>query len=189
MDHRIPAGMNSTTYYRELASINWELAQWLWQLYGREYSATLRGWYTDVEESNTRGELELMQDLVGHYLEPVARDIHEMTAKQAVPTIVWASPYYVGNLTRHPTAEVMTPRFYADWWEQVLVWAPHLDLIAPQDSMGAQGNSFENVSTFLGELAAASRRASRKIYSNVELFEVWPTSCQWSAKDGICKGR
>eukprot|EP01045_Picozoa_sp_COSAG04_P006113 COSAG04_NODE_296_length_17642_cov_88.702388_13_plen_101_part_00 len=93
MDHRIPAGMNATTYYRELASINWELAQWLWQLYGREYSATLRGWYTDVEESNTRGELELMQDLVGHYLEPVARDIHEMTAKQAVPTIVWASPY------------------------------------------------------------------------------------------------
>jgi hypothetical protein len=25
----------------------------------------------------------------------------------------------------------------------VLEWCPHLDLIAPQDSMGAQGNSFQ----------------------------------------------
>ena len=60
---------------------------------------------------------------------------------------------------------------------------------APQDSMGAQGNSFGNVSDFLAELAAASKRAGRRMLSNVELFEVWPQSCQWSPATGICTGR
>lgn len=117
---RIPVGMNSTTYYRTLAGINWELAQRLWALYGEKYGPILRGWYTDVEESNSRGELALMADLVGHYLEPLAGDLHRMTAKQAVPTTVWASPYYVGNKTRHPTVDDMTPQ--VNW----LCVAPHL---------------------------------------------------------------
>ena len=186
---RFPDDMNSTQYYRELASINWEVAQRLWALYGTKYGSLLRGWYTDVEEANTRFELELMNPLVSHYLEPLARDLHNMTAGQSVPTTVWASPYYVGNLTRHSPVDIMTPRFYADWWSQIFEWAPHLDLIAPQDSMGAQGNSFANVSSFLGELAAGSRRMNRRVFSNVELFEVWPRDCQWTPEKGICKGR
>jgi hypothetical protein len=31
---RIPAGMNSSTYYRTLAAINWGVAQTVWDLYG-----------------------------------------------------------------------------------------------------------------------------------------------------------
>ena len=57
--------------------------------------------------------------------------------------LVWASPYYVGNLTRHNLTTIMDAQFYGDWWAQVLEWCPHLDLIVPQDSMGAQGNSFQ----------------------------------------------
>ena len=71
----------------------------------------------------------------------------------------------------------MDADFYADWWAQVFEWSPHLDLIAPQDSMGANGNSFQNVSDYLGAMAAASRRVGRAIWSNVELFEVWPANC------------
>jgi hypothetical protein len=186
---KFPAGMNATEYYRSLAIVNWEVALQLWSLYGQRYGTILRGWYTDVEESNTRYELELMNNLVTHYLEPLARDIHNMTAHQATPTSVWASPYYVGNLTRHALQSIMTPRFYADWWEQIFDWSPHLDLIAPQDSMGAQGNSFANVTSFLTELAGASRRAHRQVFSNVELFEVWPQDCHWSGKSGECHGR
>lgn len=55
--------------------------------------------------------------------------------------------------------------------------------------MGAQGNSFENVTSFLTELAQASARAGRTILSNVELFEVWPQGCQWTPKTGACHGR
>lgn len=81
----------------------------------------------------------------------------------------------------------MDANFYADWWAQVFEWSPHLDLIAPQDSMGANGNSFQNVSDYLGAMASASRRVGRKIWSNVELFEVWPVNCSgtWSN----CRGR
>lgn len=179
-------GLNSTAYFRYLASVNWELAQELWTRYVVERGHTIAGFYTDVEESNSIGELVLMKDLVGHYLEPVARD---MKVNLSRDILVWASPYYVGNLTRHPAASWMGPRFYADWWGQVFVEASHLDLIAPQDSMGAQGNSFQNVTDFLSQLALESRVQSRAVWSNVELFEVWPQSCQWSNVTGICRGR
>lgn len=120
--------------------------------YGAKYGSaglgtgTLQGFYTDVEESNSIGELPLMKDLVGHYLEPLARDIHVMaqgnTSSASASTTatiemdggrgaesraantnaddsssssstirVWASPYFVGNLTRHPSTAYMNARF------------------------------------------------------------------------------
>eukprot|EP00040_Diaphanoeca_grandis_P013990 m.70729 g.70729 ORF g.70729 m.70729 type:complete len:394 (+) comp24268_c0_seq1:64-1245(+) len=184
----IPTGMNTTTYYKTLAYMNWEIAQQLWGGYHSHYGDVITGWYTDVEESNSMGWLEEMEPFVGHYLEPLARDIHGLYDTNST-TMVWASPYFVGNLTRHPASEFMSPRFYADWWGQIFAMSPHLDFIAPQDSMGAQGNSFENVTSFVTQLALTSRAEGRKIFSNVELFEVWPTSCQWNSTAGICKGR
>ena len=56
---------------------------------------------------------------------------------------------------------------------QLFTMAPDLDFIAPQDSMGAQGNSFANVSSYLGQLALTSRQHNRRVLSNVELFQVW----------------
>jgi hypothetical protein len=72
------------------------------------------------------------------------------------------------------------------WSEVFTKWAPALDLIAPQDSMGAQGNSFANVSAYLGQISNASRMAGRVVWSNTELFEVYPPTCQWPA---TCRGR
>jgi hypothetical protein len=215
------------------ASINWAIARQLWALYGKEFgprgTGTLQGFYTDVEESNTIGELARMKDLVGHYLEPVARDIHGMvdlnnsdgshrdaggrsgahgrdvirgavdhtgasgktaTQRGSSTTLVWASPYFVGNKTRgEGSPNYMNPRFYADWWGQVFVEAPHIDLIAPQDSMGAQGNSFQNVTDYETQLALISKENGRQMWSNVELFQVSPPGCPWSPTTGMCKGR
>ena len=81
----------------------------------------MQGFYTDVEESNSIGELALTKDLVGHYLEPLARDIHALVANATNDDSgadggadsgvkVWASPYFVGNLSRHPSADYMNPR-------------------------------------------------------------------------------
>ena len=52
-----------------------------------------------LEESNSIGTMARTTDLAGHFLEPLARDI-----KQNISTnlLVWASPYFVANLTRHP---------------------------------------------------------------------------------------
>ena len=77
----------------------------------------------------------------------------------------------MGNLTRHPVSDLLDPRMTGDLWGQVFEWAPSLDLIAAQDSMGAQGNSFRNVSDFLGNVSAASVRQQRAIWSNVEVGE------------------
>ena len=158
-------------YYRELAWLEWDTAVELWSLYGEKHRQDIAGIYTMVEESNSVGWFSQTTDLTGHYLEPLARDIKQNLSSEL---LVWASPYYVGNLTRHKPTDIMDAQFYGDWWAQVLEWCPHLDLIAPQDSMGAQGNSFRNVTDFLGAMARGSRRVGRSIWSNVERFEVWP---------------
>ena len=186
-------GANATQYYRDYAWLQWGIAQDLWQRYGGRYgsggTSTLRGFYTDLEECNEVGYLALASPLAGHFLQPLAHDVHtqlDAIAAGAADLLVWASPYFVANETRHAPSSIMDANFYADFWGQIFEWAPDFGLIAPQDSMGAQGNSFENVSTYVDALRAASSAAARPFWSNVELFEVWPTSCAWPAP---CHGR
>ena len=126
------------------------------------------------------GYLGLASPLAGHFLQPLARDVHELDAD----LLVWASPYYVGNLSRHDATSIMDAAFYADFWGQIFEWAPDFGLIAPQDSQGAQGNSFENVTDYVDAMYAASQKHARPFWSNVELFETWPRSCQWPAACG-----
>ena len=45
---------------------------------------------------------------------------------------------------------------------------------------------FENVSSYLGQVANASRSAGKAVWANTELFEVYPPSCQWPS---ACRGR
>ena len=37
--------------------------------------------------------------------------------------------------------------------------------------------------------SAAAARQGRGAWSNVELFQVWPPSCEWSKASGHCRGR
>ena len=71
-----------------------------------------------------------------HYLCPLATAIKAGTADSM---LVWVSPYYVGNYTQHPQG-FMLPDAYADFWGAMFANCSAFDLIAPQDSMGAQGN-------------------------------------------------
>ena len=52
-----------------------------------------------------------------------------------------------------------------------------------QDSMGAQGNSFQNAADVLGNMSAEV-----PTWANVEIFEIWPRSCQPSPTNP-CHGR
>lgn len=52
-----------------------------------------------LEESNSIGTMARTTDLAGHFLEPLARDIKQNISANL---LVWASPYFVANLTRHP---------------------------------------------------------------------------------------
>ena len=100
--------------------------------------------------------------------------------------LVWSSPYGVANRTRYPATEYVPPAVYAEVWEQAFVWAPQFDLVAQQDSTGALANSLSDVREFLTNLSAASTRQRRPLWSNVELFEVWPRDCEWP---DACHGR
>ena len=94
-----------------------------------------------------------------------------------------ASPYYVGNLTLHPTAQ--STENYAAYWLDLWQAAPGLDFIALQDSRGWQGNSDEEVAVALGALQkAATAIAGKQLYSNVELFEGWPLPCEYPTPCG-----
>ena len=87
---------------------------------------------TAIEESNQVGWLNMMRDLSVHYLEALGSDIKTNLSSSLK---VWASPYYVGNITRYSRSEIMTPTLYAEVWAQIFVWCPSLDFIAPQDAV------------------------------------------------------
>ena len=69
------------------------------ELYGSQHRAEIAGIYTMLEESNTIGTMARTTDLSGHFLEPLARDIKQNISADL---LVWAGPYFVANLTRHP---------------------------------------------------------------------------------------
>ena len=177
--------LRNASTVKHFASVQWELAQHLYRLASSiGLSSTLAGFYTETEESNSDAWLRGMELFTAHYLQPLARDIH---AQLHPDLVVFASPYAVANRTRYGTHEWIVPSLYAGLWEQTLTaWAPDLDTVALQDSTGALGNSFADVRALLGNLSAAVARTNRSAWTNVELFEVWPRSCEWP---DVCHGR
>ena len=180
-EHGFPLQTNGT--YADWANQQYSAASAMYSLYS-SYKTTLLGFYTEIEESNAQYWVDKYPTFAVNYWELLSKKI-----KQNLSTslLVWVSPYSIGNMTRHPTGFV-SPQAYRTAWENIFRVAPSLDFASPQDSMGAQGNSFQNASDYLAAVKNASEDAHRKIpqWSNVELFEVWPPSCQWPA---VCHGR
>jgi hypothetical protein len=166
------------------AHTQFAIAQRLWDIAGSTHTAkVIKGFYTEIEESNSPQWPPHMHDFAQAYLQPLASNIKNLLSPNMT---VFASPYSVGNVTRYP--DWLPPPDYAAMWEEAFQLAPSFDLLAPQDSVGANGNSLTNATAFLGNLSAASRRQHRQMWANVELFEVWPRTCQWQKSDH-CNGR
>ena len=91
--HACPDGLQANLF-RQLAWLEWEVAQELWQMFGERYRETIVGVYTMLEEGNGVSSLNEMLDLRNHYLEPLARDIKTNISAEL---LVWASPYYVSS--------------------------------------------------------------------------------------------
>ena len=159
----------------------------LHELYARDYADTIVGIYTEIEESNSASWINIFPTFATDYLQTISKAAKSLPKWRQLK--VWSSPYSVGNTTRHPPPGYVSPRDYGDAWSSIFSKAPDFDLVAPQDSMGAQGNSFLNSSQYLGNISNAARANGRKeTWSNVELFETWPPSCRWS-KQKACPGR
>ena len=90
----------------------------------------------------------------GSFLQPLATTLKTelLPPGSSSHTTVFSSPYAVGNRTRRPAShgDLDPSRNAAVWADVFTQWAPALDLVAPQDAMGAQGNSFELGSEYAG---------------------------------------
>ena len=179
-EHGFPE-QKPTNLYVTWADQQYQAAAALYTLFGKD---RLVGFYTEIEESNSNYWLGVYQNFSTFYWNRIGSQIKQHLHPKL---LVWASPYSIGNLTRHPTGYA-TPTEYRAAWTSIFQHAPSLDFVSPQDSMGAQGNSFQNASDYLAAVSAAGTDAKRTTpqWSNVELFEVWPTSCQWPTP---CHGR
>jgi hypothetical protein len=173
------------TVVRAYAWLQWTVAEALWKLAGGlGLSHVVAGFYTEQEESNSVHWLTNATVFATHYLNPLAADIK---TKLRSDLLVWVSPYAVANRTRYSVKDWMLPSTFGALWEQTFAaWAPELDLVALQDSTGALANSYSDVRELLGNVSLASMRQHRSSWANVELFEVWPRSCQWPDE---CHGR
>ena len=170
---------------KEYAWLQWQVAE---RLFGiatdMGLAGSVAGFYTEVEEYNAAWWLGDWDAWAEQYLGPVSTRIKSLRSD----LIVWASPYSVGNMTRFEPKNIINFKTYGAIWGQVFDWAPNLDLVSPQDSMGAQGNSYENASDCLGNVTLGGMHAQRPrtTWSNVELFETWPPPpCQYPN----CTGR
>ena len=180
-EHGFPEQHVNNTYL-EWADQQYEAAKALYHLYGA--TNHLVGFYTEIEESNSNYWLSIYGNFSTYYWERIGSQIKQNLNSELV---VWASPYSIGNLTRHPT-DFSNTSMWQKAWKEIFINAPSLDFVSPQDSMGAQGNSFENASEYLQAVVKGGLDAQRSVpqWSNVELFEVWPRSCEWPS---VCHGR
>ena len=158
-------------------------------------SGSIVGFYTFLEQpQNFVSTLPYWQMFAQKYFEPLAHSIKvglsRVGGHSPAALKVWSSPDAVGNWSRYPRHDMLGPRLYGNLWEMMFLSAPSFDHIALQDSQGELGqNSLEDTAAFLGNCTAASLRQNRSQWSNVELFQVWPTTCTWSREAGHCKGR
>ena len=168
-------------YYDSLTNLQLKTFMDVWKAFPNHHD-TLEGVYTSLEESNMVGWMDDSNaiPLATHYFEPFAQLVRNKTGKTSLQ--VWASPYYVGNFTLHPTAKNASA--YAKFWSKIWSLAPSFDWIALQDSMGWQGNSFGEVKEVLIDLQKAGENAKKQVWSNVELFEGWPMPCIYPKKCG-----
>jgi hypothetical protein len=169
--HATQPNKTKEEYYDQLTALQADTFADVWAAFPRHHG-TIVGVYTTLEEWNgpTWMSESNIVPLATRYFEPLAKRVR---SDSGVPALqVWASPYFVGNLTLHPTAQSAAD--YAAYWGKLWDLAPSFDWIALQDSMGWQGNSLPEVSAVLSSLrhaASAAGRRPRQLFSNVELFE------------------
>lgn len=186
-----PAEHGFPSQHRNGTFKNWgdfqgeKIATHLWSLYAAKQ---LVGFYTEIEFNNGDAWMQSMTAFGSDYLGGIARAVHNLpAASPGAPTpIVWASPYSILNMTRHPHGYSTPPFEYAKGMRAAIDAAGGIDYfhhVAMQDSMGAQGNSFQDAASVLGNMSTFV-----PTWANVELFEIWPRSCEPNSTNP-CHGR
>jgi hypothetical protein len=173
-------------WYKDLANLQVLCAMDVWEQFP-QFRSVIKGFYTDLEESNLPDWYRGANELATHYLNPIADDVKHRLSPDLK---VWASPYAVYNFTLHNRTDaqehgrLLNATGYGQFWADVWAAAPAFDFIAPQDSMGWMGNTLPEVSASLTALHSVARSAipARELWSNVEIFEGWPAPCNYPVR-------
>ena len=165
--------------YTQLTAIQLAVAQDIWQQFA-QYRDIIHGVYAELEVGNTArwSTPANCAALATSYLQPLAVGIKAHLSPRLK---VWLSPWYLQSGVSHGKGVlgVLNASATADFWAAIWQQAPSFDFIAPQDHVG-KWNSLDVVDEYLASIGGAAAFADppRTTWSNVELFEAWPTSCR-----------
>lgn len=142
-------GSPHAEYFAQLADLQVAAFADIWAAYPQHHSSIV-GVYTGLEQWNGLGWMSdsVATSMAADYFEPLARRVR--AASGSTELQVWASPYYVGNITLHSSAQNASS--YASYWSRIWSAAPSFGWIALQDSRGWQGRKAAAISAWRGPL-------------------------------------
>lgn len=146
-----------TTYLNLITLSNEAVASELYTLYSSHSS--LKGFYIPQEIDNaTYVDETYRQRLVNNFLKPLSDHIKALNSSLKVSE----APFY-SDADQQPTD-------YQTWWNNTLSGTPNLDLIIPQDGIGAQHATYTEVAEYFTALKNACDANSRTLWDDLEIY-------------------
>jgi hypothetical protein len=143
----------------DLAARSEAVATELWDLYGAHPS--LIGFYLPQEIDNMTwiGE-DARVRLIDHYLSPLSEHVKALNPSLVVSSAPFFNTEYQGAVD------------YGAWWDATLADTPSLDLLMPQDGIGAEHATLADVGDYFAALGSACADNGREMWTDLEVYEL-----------------
>lgn len=147
----------STSYLDTLTLSSEAIVTELHALYSSHPS--LKGFYIPQEIDNMTWVNEtLRKRLVDHFLKPVSDHVKIFNSSYKV----CEAPFY-NNAYQQPAE-------YKTWWTNTLSETPNLDIVIPQDGIGAEHATYAEVVDYYTALASACATNGRSLWADLEIY-------------------
>jgi hypothetical protein len=141
----------------DLTALSEDVATELWAQYGEHPS--LVGFYLPQEIDNmTWVDEDARGRLVDHYLAPLSEHV-----KSLDPGLIVSSAPFFNTAYQSATD-------YGAWWSATLGETPALDLLVPQDGIGAEHATLSDVGDYFAALGAACAGNDRAMWTDLEVY-------------------
>ncbi len=147
-----------STFLTNLYSQDTQVINDLWSRYSS--NTALLGFYICQETDNGTFNNEANRvNLARYFLSPVSAYVKSLSPNLHIGIAPYIYPVW------------STPEYYGDWWVKTFNDATSLDLLIPQDGVGAFANTFSQVSAYFRELKRACDTTGRIMWSDLEIFD------------------
>jgi len=146
------------SYLTKLNNNSKKVADDLWSLYGSRTS--FKGWYIQQEIDNLNWQTETDRtNLVQYYFRPISDYC------RAKNTTKWVCEANFFNDNLQSAAD------YGTWWKKTLADCTSLNLLIPQDGIGADHATYTTVSSYFNALRTACTTYNRLMWADIEAYE------------------